>query len=84
MSTLPINQLELTLETQNLRELRRELQRERQASIARLWFHRMHAVVDRTLPWTSATKVPAEQSFLPLVPMPAPEPPPRLRPMAGA
>ena len=75
MIVMKDNQMELTLGNQTLRSLRAELHSQRRDSIARLWFHRMHCVVDRTRAWSSNSSSHAEQAYLTLVPTPSPDQP---------
>ncbi len=59
-------QLELSLANRTLCGLRAELHGERRAFVARLWFQRMHHVVDRTLAWNRARGERPEQRTLTL------------------
>ncbi len=59
-------QLELLMVNRTLRGLRTELRAERRTFVARLWFQRMHHIVDRTLEWNRAPGERPEQGTLTL------------------
>ena len=64
------NQLELTLGNRSLRALRAEVRAERRAFMARMWFQRMHCVVEQAREWVTPRVSRSEQGYLSLTPLP--------------
>ncbi len=66
MIAMNAGQLELGLANRTLRSLRADIGEERRMFVARLWFHRMHHVVDRAREWSRTRVERPEQKYLTL------------------